>query len=86
MHWKWKNSPKALQGQYRGHVKKPTIILEAVASHNLWIWRAFFGMPGFHNDINVLQRSPLFARLTERKAPPCHYTVTGHEYNILLSG
>ena len=32
MHWKWKNCPKALLGQYQGHVKKPTIILEVVAS------------------------------------------------------
>ncbi|XP_020179285.1 uncharacterized protein [Aegilops tauschii subsp. strangulata] len=40
MHWKWKNCPKALQGEYQGHVKKPTIILEAVASQDLWIWHA----------------------------------------------
>ncbi|XP_073354984.1 uncharacterized protein [Aegilops tauschii subsp. strangulata] len=46
MHWKWKNCPKALQGQYHGHVKKRTIILEAVASHDLWICHIFFGMPG----------------------------------------
>ena len=32
MHWQWKNSPKAWQGQYVGHQKKPTIILESVAS------------------------------------------------------
>ncbi|XP_020171761.1 uncharacterized protein [Aegilops tauschii subsp. strangulata] len=76
------NCPKALQGQYQGHVKKPTIILEVVASQDLWIWHAFFGMPGSHNDINVLQQSPLFARLTQGKAPPCHYTVCGHEYNM----
>ena len=37
---------------------------------------------GSHNDINVLQRSPLFVRLTGRKAPPCHYSVSGHEYNM----
>jgi hypothetical protein len=55
MHWKWKNCPKALQGQYRGHVKIPTIIFEAVASQDLWIWHAFFGMHGSHSDINVLQ-------------------------------
>ena len=35
-----------------------------------------------HNDINVLQRSSLFARLTGGKIPPCHYTVNGHEYNM----
>ncbi|XP_073362827.1 uncharacterized protein [Aegilops tauschii subsp. strangulata] len=37
MHWKWKNYPKSLQGQYQAHVKKPTIIVEAVASLDLWI-------------------------------------------------
>ena len=50
---------------YRGHKQEPTIILEAVASKDLWIWHAFFGMPGSHNDINVLHRSPIFARLAE---------------------
>ena len=82
MHWKWKNCLEALQGQYQSHVKKPTIILEAVASQDLWIWHAFFGMPRFQNDINVLQRFPLFARLAEGKTHPCNYTVIGHEYNM----
>ena len=54
MHWKWKNCPSAWQGMYCGHVHEPTIILEAVASHNLWIWHVFFGLPWSHNDINVL--------------------------------
>ncbi|XP_020192295.1 uncharacterized protein [Aegilops tauschii subsp. strangulata] len=40
MHWRWKNCSKDLQGQYQGHVKQSTIILEAVASHDLWIWHA----------------------------------------------
>jgi hypothetical protein len=47
---------------YRVHKKEPIIILGAVASKDLWIWYSFFGMPGSHNDINVLQRSPIFAR------------------------
>ena len=37
MHRAWKNCPYEKQGQYKGHVDKPTIILEVVASHNLWI-------------------------------------------------
>jgi hypothetical protein len=41
MHWAWKNCPYDKQGQYKGHVDKPTIILEAVASDDLWIWHAF---------------------------------------------
>jgi hypothetical protein len=36
------------------------MILEAAASHDLWILHAYFGLPGSCNDINALQRSPIF--------------------------
>jgi hypothetical protein len=39
MHWEWKKCYFACQGQYNGHVKGYTIVLEAVASHDLWIWQ-----------------------------------------------
>ncbi|XP_071739633.1 uncharacterized protein [Rutidosis leptorrhynchoides] len=36
MHWEWRNCPVALKGQYtRGDHKKPTLMLEAVASYDL---------------------------------------------------
>ncbi|XP_010428466.1 PREDICTED: uncharacterized protein LOC104713084 isoform X2 [Camelina sativa] len=60
MHWEWKNCPTAWKGQYTRGSGKPTIVLEAVASQDLWIWHAFFGPPGILNDINVLDRSPVF--------------------------
>ncbi|XP_066340604.1 protein ALP1-like [Miscanthus floridulus] len=82
MHWAWKNCPVEWQGQYKGHMEEPTIILEAVASNDLWIWHAFFGMPGSHNDINVLHRSPLFAKLAEGRAPKVNYTINGHDYTM----
>jgi hypothetical protein len=82
MHWKWKNCPTAYHGFFCGHVKEPTIILEAVASTDLWIWHAFFGLPGSHNDINVLRRSPLFDRLVEGEAPSVNYKVNGHNYDM----
>ncbi|XP_013654007.2 uncharacterized protein LOC106358746 [Brassica napus] len=37
MHWEWKNCPTAWRGQYTRGSGKPTIILEAVASQDLWI-------------------------------------------------
>jgi len=80
MHWTWKNCPKAWQGMYCGKSRDATIVLEAVASEDLWIWHCFFGMPGTLNDINVLQRSHLFARLASGDAPACNYTINGHEY------
>jgi hypothetical protein len=80
MHWKWKNCPKAWHGMYCGKSRDPTIVLEAVASEDLWIWHAFFGLPGTLNDINVLQRSPLFARLASSDAPTCNYKVNNNEY------
>jgi len=37
-HWEWKNCPVAWKGQFcRGDHGKPTIMLEAVASQDLWI-------------------------------------------------
>jgi len=60
MHWEWSSCPTGWQGMYRGHKGKPTLILEAVATEDLRIWHAYFGLPGSHNDINVLHRSNVF--------------------------
>ncbi|KAI3520786.1 hypothetical protein L1887_10238 [Cichorium endivia] len=61
MHWAWSMCPNAWRGQFmRGDHKEPTIILEAVASTDLWFWHAFFGVVGSNNDINVLDQSPVF--------------------------
>jgi hypothetical protein len=42
----------------------------------------FFGLPGSHNDINVLQRSQLFAKLCEGKAPEDKFSINGHDYKM----
>ncbi|KAF8405651.1 hypothetical protein HHK36_007727 [Tetracentron sinense] len=83
MHWKWKNCPVAWKCQYEmgGH-HDPSIILEVVASYDLWILHAFFGLPGSHNDINVLERSPLFTNLIQRASPPINYSINGHDYTM----
>ncbi|XP_047949186.1 uncharacterized protein LOC125195022 [Salvia hispanica] len=82
MHWEWKNCPTAWAGQYAGRSGNPTIILEAVASQDLWIWHAFFGTPGSRNDINVLDQSPVFDDILEGRAPKVNYIVNGHEKNM----
>tara|TARA_R110002050_G_scaffold32219_1_gene83027 strand:- start:2249 stop:2383 length:135 start_codon:yes stop_codon:yes gene_type:complete len=40
---KWKNCPVAWAGQFEGKEGQPTVVLEAVADHNTWIWHSFFG-------------------------------------------
>jgi hypothetical protein len=77
-----KNYPTAWHDMYMGHKNEPTIILKAVASKDLWIWPAFFGMSGSHNDINVLQRSPIFARLAEGQGPQVKYNINGNDYSM----
>ncbi|XP_048635061.1 putative nuclease HARBI1 [Brassica napus] len=82
MHWEWKNCPTAWKGQYSRGSGKPTIVLEAVASFDLWIWHAFFGPPGTLNDINVLDRSPVFDDIIQGHAPAVTYYVNGREYHL----
>jgi hypothetical protein len=54
--------------------------LKAVASQDFWIWHAFFGMLGSHNDINVLQRSPIFTRLVEGHGAQVNYRINDNDY------
>ena len=82
MHWKWKNCPTTWKGQYSGHIHESTIVLEAVALFDLWIWHAFFGLPGSNNDINVLEWSLVFSKLEQGCAPVVNYLINGHEYTM----
>jgi hypothetical protein len=82
MHWRWEKCPLAWRGQFtRGDYGVPTIILEAVASKDLHIWHAFFGVAGSNNDLNVLNQSPLFFDALKGEAPQVHFSVNGNEYN-----
>ncbi|CAN0858665.1 hypothetical protein LINGRAHAP2_LOCUS7387 [Linum grandiflorum] len=54
IHWKWRNCPTAQVGQYIGHIHRSTVVLEAVAGYNTWIWHAYFGTVGSANDFNIL--------------------------------
>ncbi|XP_040373008.1 uncharacterized protein LOC121052332 [Rosa chinensis] len=82
MHWQWKNCPTGWAGEYSGRKQIPTIILEAVASYDTWIWHAFFGVPGACNDLNVLAKSPLFDELTAGRAPLVQFQVNNRAHNL----
>ena len=83
MHWEWKNYPSGWKREFaKGNYKVPTLILEVVASHDLWIWRAFFGCPRTINDLQVLDRSPVLQELYQGQSAKYEYVVNGCKYNI----
>ncbi|KAD3337034.1 hypothetical protein E3N88_32554 [Mikania micrantha] len=81
MHWDWENCPVAWREQFmRGDHGYPSIILEAVASQDLWIWHAYFGMPGANNDLNVLNSSPLLNDMENGVFPQSSFFCNDNEY------
>ncbi|XP_021801024.1 uncharacterized protein LOC110745247 [Prunus avium] len=73
MHWQWKNCPTAWQGDYGNRKGQKSIILEAVAGFDTWVWHAFFGVPGSQNDLNVLGQSPVFNDVLRGQGPNITY-------------
>jgi Plant transposon protein len=59
MHAFWKNCPMAHRGVFAGKDAVPSLVLEAAANYNLLFWHTAFGFPGSHNDINIMEQSPL---------------------------
>ncbi|GJX00963.1 ALP1-like protein [Tanacetum coccineum] len=58
----------------RDHGPNPFILLEDVASH------AFFGVSGANNGNNMVNQSPLFNDLKERKAPDVSFVANSITY------
>ncbi|XP_016651027.1 PREDICTED: uncharacterized protein LOC103336966 [Prunus mume] len=79
MHWELKNCPTAWACHYK---HKPTVVLEAMALSDTWIWHAFFGVARSNNDINVIARSPLLNDVVNGVSPHIQYVVNGNEYNL----
>ncbi|GKC75149.1 ALP1-like protein [Tanacetum coccineum] len=80
--WPWENCPVAFKAQFcRGdHGPDPFILLEAIASNDLWIWHAFFGVSGMNNDVNVLRQSPIFNDLKSGRAPDVPFVANDVPY------
>ncbi|GJW18463.1 ALP1-like protein [Tanacetum coccineum] len=80
--WPWENCPTAFKAQScRGdHGPDPFILLEAIASNDLWILHAFFVVSGMNNDVNVLHQSPLFNDVKSGKAPDVLFVANNVPY------
>ncbi|KAI5344222.1 hypothetical protein L3X38_012099 [Prunus dulcis] len=76
----WKNCLTAWQGDYGNRKGQKSIILEAVAGFDTWVWHAFFGVAGSQNDLNVLGQSPVFNDVLRGEAPNITYEINNTIY------
>nr|XP_043633756.1 protein ALP1-like [Erigeron canadensis] len=76
--------PNAWRGTHtQGDIGKPSLMLQAVASYDLWIWNAYFGMQGSNNDINVFEASPVLEELISSLAPTSSFCANDNFYNTI---
>jgi hypothetical protein len=95
-HTYWKNCPKAWHGSYVGKEGQPSIVMEAVSDHHLYIWHAAYGYTGTMNDLIILNLSPLLERMVdgtlealEKEAGIVPYQLSGEEFTksfLLVDG
>ncbi|CAL8996280.1 unnamed protein product [Prunus brigantina] len=69
-----------LGGDYGNRKGQKSIILEAVAGFDTWVWHAFFGVAGSQNDLNVLGQSPVFNDVLRGEAPKITYEINNIVY------
>lgn len=81
-HWKWKNCPTAWRGMFQDRSGSASIVMEAVATSNLWIWHSYIGTAGSNNDINIVDRSPLILNWLQGHAPAHNFKVNGQDYSM----
>nr|XP_043638275.1 uncharacterized protein LOC122609286 [Erigeron canadensis] len=73
--------PTAWRGSHtRGDVGRPSLMLQAVASTDLWIWNAYFGQQGSNNDINVFEASPVLEEIISGLAPIVGFYANNNYY------
>ncbi|XP_008228529.1 PREDICTED: uncharacterized protein LOC103327932 [Prunus mume] len=68
------------RGDYGNRKGQKSIILEAVAGFDTWVWHAFFGVAGSQNDLNVLGQSHVFNDILRGKCPNITYQVNNTVY------
>nr|BAC45073.1 ribosomal protein-like [Oryza sativa Japonica Group] len=82
MRWEWKNCPV----KWKRHLTHTdhgaaTMILEAVASHDHWIWHAFFAVIGSNNEMKIISQQQLFTEVLKGQVTQVQFSVNGKQYN-----
>nr|GEX28947.1 craniofacial development protein 2-like [Tanacetum cinerariifolium] len=80
----WFGCPQAYKIRYvrRDHGPNPFILPEVVASQELWIWHAFFGISRVSNDINVIHQSPLLNDLKQGRIHEIPFVANDVTYRL----
>lgn len=82
-HWTWEYCPIAWVGYFKGKQKKTTVVFEAMADGELWIWCTFFRSAGSLNDINVLDQSTIVQDILNGKMLPVfEFEIDGRRRNL----
>ncbi|WVZ66283.1 hypothetical protein U9M48_015526 [Paspalum notatum var. saurae] len=83
MHWEWENCPpKWMRRLNHSDHGFATVVHEAVASQDLWIWHSSFSVVGSINDISVLDQSPLYTEVLKGQAPQVQFSINKSQYNM----
>ncbi|KAI5342819.1 hypothetical protein L3X38_010695 [Prunus dulcis] len=72
--------PNCLASDYENRKGQKSIILEAVAGFDIWVWHAFYGVAGSQNDLNVLGQSPVFNDVLRGQSSNIAYQVNNTVY------
>ena len=83
-HWQWHRCPVAWQGQYQDRNHERSIVVEAVAGHDMYFHQAFVGLPGSLNDINILSRTDLQLKYMQSHAFKHEFKLDGEKWKGIL--
>lgn len=81
-HWGWNGCPVAHKGQYTGKEGKPTLVLEAAADYDLFVFHSFFGLPGSNNDKTIFQASPFLRKYKSGDVARVPFTIEGEDFDL----
>jgi hypothetical protein len=84
-HFIWGNFPIVHHGQFQGKEGKPTVVVEAMADHTLYVWYAVFGSAGTLNDITIWDNNFLLHSICDGSFEELDFpfTIGGEQFDKL---